>query len=90
MFMNSYEDDGSVSDSSILLLRRWGTKERSAHDSAAMAILEEADMRLEEKPERYVTLGICLVRVGVVSLILYCLQTEPLRLGIIHTVYIFQ
>ena len=48
MFMNSYEDDGSVSDSSILLLRRWGTKERSAHDSAAMAIAEEADMRLEE------------------------------------------
>lgn len=70
MFVNSYEDDGSGSDSSILLLRLSGTKERSALDSAAMAIAEEAHMRLEEKPERYLTLGICLIRVGVVSLIL--------------------
>lgn len=67
MLMNSYEDDGSGSDPFILLLRLLGTKERSALDSAAMAIAEEADMSSEEKPERYLTLGICPVRVGVVS-----------------------
>lgn len=67
MLMNSYEDDGSGSDASILLLRLLGTKERSALDSAAMAIAEEADMSSEEKPERYLTLRICLVPVGLVS-----------------------